>query len=388
MSYATPEKRRILILLGTRPEVIKLAPVIMALRKRDDAFETIVCSTGQHREMFDQAMDGFGLKADLDLGLMTPGQTLAGITSLAFAAVDKALVETQPDAILVQGDTTSAMCGAMCGFYRRITVGHVEAGLRTGDIYSPFPEEVNRSIIGKVAALHFVPTPRSADNLRREAVSDLRIHVTGNTVVDALQWMRARLPKEAPAELPAVAVEAIKGHRLILVTGHRRESFGEGMASMCRALRALSDQFPDSAIIYPVHLNPNVQQPVRELLSDHPRIHLLPPVAYGTLLWLMDRATIILSDSGGIQEEAPSFGKPLLVLRDTTERPEVIEAGCAKLVGTDEARIVQEASLLLNDRAAYAAMSNRQNPFGDGRAAERIASILDESLQGRPARQT
>jgi UDP-N-acetylglucosamine 2-epimerase len=388
MSYANPGKRRILILLGTRPEVIKLAPVIMALRRRNDAFETIVCSTGQHREMFDQAMDGFGLKADLDLGLMTPGQTLAGITSLAFAAVDKALAETNPDAILVQGDTTSAMCGAMCGFYRKITVGHVEAGLRTGDIYSPFPEEVNRSIIGKVAALHFVPTPRSADNLRREAVSDLRIHVTGNTVVDALQWMRAQLPEEAPAELPATAVAAIKGHRLILVTGHRRESFGEGMASMCRALRKLSDQFPDSVIVYPVHLNPNVQQPVRELLSDHPRIHLLPPVAYGTLLWLMDRATIILSDSGGIQEEAPSFGKPLLVLRDTTERPEVIEAGCAKLVGTDEVRIVQEASVLLNDRAAYAAMSNRQNPFGDGRAAERIASILDESLQGRPARQT
>jgi UDP-N-acetylglucosamine 2-epimerase len=317
---------------------------------------------------------------------MTPGQTLAGITSLAFAAVDKALVETKPDCILVQGDTTSAMCGAMCGFYRKIPVGHVEAGLRTGDIYSPFPEEVNRSIIGKVAALHFVPTSKSADNLRRESVPEKQIHVTGNTVVDALLWMRTRLPTEAPAELPAAAVDAIKGHRLILVTGHRRESFGDGMASMCRALRTLSDRFPDSAIIYPVHLNPNVQQPVRELLSDHPRIHLLPPVAYGTLLWLMERANIILSDSGGIQEESPSFGKPLLVLRDTTERPEVIEAGCAKLVGTDEDRIVAEASTLLNDPKAYAAMAGRQNPFGDGRAAERIAGILEESIEVRAVR--
>jgi UDP-N-acetylglucosamine 2-epimerase len=275
------------------------------------------------------------------------------------------------------------MSGAMCGFYRKITVGHVEAGLRTGDIYSPFPEEVNRSIIGKVAALHFVPTSKSAENLRRESVPERQIHITGNTVVDALQWMRARLPSEAPAELPASAVNAIKDHRLILVTGHRRESFGDGMASMCRALRALSDGFPDTAIIYPVHLNPNVQQPVRELLSDHPRIHLLPPVAYGTLLWLMDRANIILSDSGGIQEEAPSFGRPLLVLRDTTERPEVIEAGCAKLVGTDEARIVKEASTLLNDGKAYAAMAGRQNPFGDGTAAEKIANILEATLEVR-----
>lgn len=386
MSHALPPRRRILILLGTRPEVIKLAPVIMALRRRPEKFDTLVCSTGQHREMFDQAMAGFGIKADMDLGLMTPGQTLAGITSLAFAAVDKALVETQPDAILVQGDTTSAMCGAMCGFYRQITVGHVEAGLRTGDIYSPFPEEVNRSIIGKVAALHFVPTTRSADNLRRESVPEKQIHITGNTVVDALQWMRERLPKEAPAELPASAVAAIENHRLILVTGHRRESFGDGMASMCRALRALSDRFPDSAIIYPVHLNPNVQKPVREILSDHSRIHLLPPVAYATLLWLMDRANIILSDSGGIQEEAPSFGKPLLVLRDTTERPEVIEAGCAKLVGTNETRIVEEASVLLNDRAAYAAMAGRQNPFGDGTAAEKIAGILDKSVATQVAK--
>jgi len=369
-------RRRILVLLGTRPEVIKLAPVIMALQRRPADFETIVCSTGQHREMLDQAMNGFGLTADMDLQLMLPGQTLAGITSLAIAAIDKALEKTQPDALIVQGDTTSAMTGALAGFYRKITVGHVEAGLRTGDIFSPFPEEVNRSIIGKVAALHFVPTQRSADNLLREGIKASTVHVTGNTVVDALQWMRERFPTEAPAELPAEVVAGMADKRLLLVTGHRRESFGDGMASMCRALRSLVERFPDTMIVYPVHLNPQVQAPVRAILSNHPRIHLLPPAAYPTLLWLMDKATLILSDSGGIQEEAPSFGRPLLVLRETTERPEVIDAGCAKLVGTDEARITEAATELLSDKTAYAAMAGKANPFGDGTAAERIADLL------------
>lgn len=373
-------KRRILVLLGTRPEAIKLAPVIMSLRKREADFETVVCSTGQHREMLDQAMDAFGLKTDIDLGLMTPGQTLAGISSLAFAAVDRALEDVKPDAILVQGDTTSAMCGAMCGFYRRIVVGHVEAGLRTGQIYSPFPEEVNRSIITKVATLHFVPTERSADNLRREGVPEEQIHLTGNTVVDALQWVRAGLPKEAPAEVPASVAADIGTKRLLLVTGHRRESFGEGMASMCRALRALADRHEDAVIVYPVHLNPNVRQHVFSILKDHPRVHLLEPVSYPTLLWLMDRSTLILSDSGGIQEEAPSFGRPLLVLRDTTERPEVIDAGCAMLVGTDETRIVTEANRLLEDPSAYATMANRKNPFGDGTASEKIATVLQRMV--------
>ncbi|MDB6140672.1 MAG: wecB, partial [Verrucomicrobiaceae bacterium] len=239
------KSHRVLVLLGTRPEVIKLAPVIMALRGRADQIETVVCSTGQHREMFTQAMDGFGLKADIDLGLMTPGQTLASITSQAFAAVDKVVEQVQPTVIIVQGDTTSAMVGAMCGFYRRIAVGHVEAGLRTGDIESPFPEEVNRCIVGKVAALHFAPTQRSANNLLAEGVPAASIHVTGNTVVDALRWMRERLSKEAPAELPAPVVSAISGHRLLLVTGHRRESFGDGIASICKALRTLAEEFPD-----------------------------------------------------------------------------------------------------------------------------------------------
>ncbi len=368
--------KRVLVLLGTRPEAIKLAPVIMELRRRTSEFETVVCSTGQHREMLDQTMKGFEISADMDLGLMTPGQTLAGITSLAVAAIDKALDGTSPDALLVQGDTTSAMCGALCGFYRRIPVGHVEAGLRTGNIYSPFPEEVNRSMIGRIATWHFAPTERSQNNLLAEQISPDRVFVTGNTVVDALQWMRSRLPKEAPAEIPAATFSAMGGKRLILVTGHRRESFGDGMASMCRALRSIADSFPDALIVYPVHLNPQVQKPVKEILSDHPRIHLLPPVAYPTLLWLMEKANIILSDSGGIQEEAPSFGKPLLVLRDTTERPEVLDAGCALLVGTDENRITEEAAKLLNDPQAYNAMANRKNPFGDGSASRQIADIL------------
>ncbi len=370
------KQHRVLVLLGTRPEVIKLAPVIMALRARADQIETVVCSTGQHREMFDQAMNGFGLKADIDLGLMTPGQTLASITSQAFAAVDKVIEQVQPTVLIVQGDTTSAMVGAMCGFYRRISVGHVEAGLRTGDIQSPFPEEVNRCIVGKVASLHFAPTQRSADNLLREGVPAASIHVTGNTVVDALRWMRERLPKEAPAELPAHVVTAIGEHRLLLVTGHRRESFGDGIASICNSLRQLAEEFPDTYVVYPVHLNPNVQQPVRAILSDHPRIALLPPVAYATLLWLMERATLILSDSGGIQEEAPSFGKPLLILRDTTERPEVVDAGCARLIGTTQEAILSNARELLSNAAAYAEMTAKPNPFGDGRAADRIVDAV------------
>ncbi len=366
----------ILVLLGTRPEVIKLAPVVNALRRNTETFETVVCATGQHKEMFTQAMEGFGLKEDINLGLMTPNQTLAGITSLAFSAIDKTLQEVKPDAVIVQGDTTSAMCGAMCGFYRNLVVGHVEAGLRTGKIYSPFPEEANRCIIGKVATMHFAPTEGSANNLRREGVTESAIHVTGNTVVDALHWMRDRLPKEAPAEIPPHVAASIENHRLLLVTGHRRESFGGGMASMCTALRTLADRFPDTTVVYPVHLNPQVQEPVNRLLAGHPRIHLLPPVAYPTLLWLMNRSNLILSDSGGVQEEAPSFGSPLLVLRETTERPEVVEAGCAKLVGTDEQKILEAASTLLSDPVAYAAMANRSNPFGDGHASDRIVDAL------------
>lgn len=369
-------KKRVFIIAGTRPEVIKLAPVVMACRARPEQFDTIYCSTGQHREMLDQANKVFRLAADMDLGLMMPGQSLAGLTGLLFNALDAAIEKVRPDVIVVQGDTTSAMVGAMCGFYRRITVGHVEAGLRTGNIWAPFPEEVNRGIIGKVATLHFAPTEMARDHLLREGVAKESVHVTGNTVVDALQWVRANGALMPTDEITSALRDVIRGKRLILVTSHRRESFGEGLANTCGALLRIVEAFPDTAVVYPVHLNPNVQGPVREMLKNHPRVHLLPPVSYPALLWLMSESCVILSDSGGIQEEAPSFSKPLLVLRDTTERPEVVHAGCAKLVGTDQNRIVTETTRLLSSAAAYAAMAGKPNPFGDGKAGERIADLL------------
>lgn len=368
--------KRVLVIAGTRPEVIKLAPVVMALRALPGKFETIYCSTGQHREMLDQANEVFGLKTDLDLGIMTPGQTLAVLASLLFRELDAVIEKTKPDVIVVQGDTTSAMIGAMCGFFRRITVGHVEAGLRSGDVWSPFPEEFNRSVIAKAAGLHFAPTERSRDHLVREGIPPESIHVTGNTIVDALHWVRENAVLRPSEEIPPALCGIVGTCRLILVSSHRRESFGAGIANICQALLRLVETFPDVVIVYPVHSNPNVQGPVKELLGGHPRIHLLPPVSYPALLWLMSMSTIILSDSGGIQEEAPSFSKPLLILRDTTERPEVVEIGCGKLVGTDPDRIVREASHLLRDEAAYAAMAGGPNPFGDGRAAERIVALL------------
>ena len=368
--------KRALILFGTRPEVIKLAPVVKEFQSRPSEFETIVCSTGQHREMLDQAMRVFDLKADLDLQLMAPNQTLASLTSLLFKAIDKTIEDTRPDAIIVQGDTTSAFVGGMCGFYRRLIVGHVEAGLRTGNIWAPFPEEVNRCIVGKIATQHYAPTERSRQNLLREGVADSAITVTGNTVVDALHWMQRNNALAPTSEIPPHVASAIEGKRMILVTSHRRESFGGGLESTFRSIVRLANEFPDTTFVYPVHLNPNVQAPAKAILADHPRIHLLPPVSYPALLWLMSRSFIILSDSGGIQEEAPSFSKPLLVLRETTERPEAVDAGCAILVGTDEEKIVSHATQLLSDPAAYAAMAGKPNPFGDGLAARRIGDAL------------
>lgn len=369
-------KKRVLVLFGTRPEVIKLAPVIHHLRSRPEEFECIACSTGQHREMLDQALSVFRMKADMDLNLMTPGQTLAGLTSLLFKAIDKAIEDTQPDEIIVQGDTTSAFVGGMCGFYRRIPVGHVEAGLRTGNIWAPFPEEVNRCIVGRIATHHFAPTERSRQNLLREGIAESQVAVTGNTVVDALHWMQSNDALQATNEIPADVVAAMEGRRVILVTSHRRESFGGGLENTFRSIVRLADEFPDTLFVYPVHLNPNVQAPAKAILADHARIRLLPPVSYSALLWLMSKAFIILSDSGGIQEEAPSFSKPLLVLRDTTERPEAVDAGCAILVGTDEEKILTNARRLLSDPAAYAAMAGKPNPFGDGTASRQIADII------------
>jgi len=369
-------KKRILVLAGTRPEVIKLAPVVRELRSRPAQFDTVYCSTGQHREMLDQANDVFGLSPDMDLGIMAPGQQLASLTSMLYTEIDRAIEKTQPDAVIVQGDTTSASVGAMCAFYRRLIVGHVEAGLRTRNVYSPFPEEVNRRIIGVVATHHFAPVERARQNLLREGVDPASVFLTGNTVVDALQWIVSQQSGRSTSEELEAALD---GQRLVLMTSHRRESFGRGLANTCSAVLQLVESHADVTVVYPVHLNPNVREPVADALGHHPRIHLIPPVSYSALLGLMQKAYIILSDSGGIQEEAPSLAKPLLVLRDTTERPEAVEAGCARLVGTDPDVILKNAEELLTDRNAYAEMSRGANPFGDGQAARRIADILADA---------
>ncbi len=371
--------KRILVLFGTRPEVIKLAPVIRELRRHPDTFVCRVCSTGQHREMVQQALDAFGLQLDLQLDAMSSARSLGRLTARLFDDLDPLLETEQPDWLLVQGDTTSAMVGAMCAFYRRIKVGHVEAGLRTYNRWAPFPEEINRTVIGDVADLHFAPTRRSAENLRAAGVPDKSIHVTGNTVVDALLWVSEEVQAAVPPGLDSDVLHALKGKRLVLVTSHRRESFGEGLENICRALRALVERYPDVVIVYPVHLNPNVREPVRRLLGQEPRIKLLEPIGYRPLVYLMQRSYCILTDSGGIQEEAPGFGKPVLILRETTERPEVVEAGCAKLVGTSFDNIFQAACELFDNPSAYQAMATVKNPFGDGTAAQQIVRILAES---------
>lgn len=370
--------RRVLVLFGTRPEVIKLAPVVRTLRQRPTDFVTRVCSTGQHREMVQQALDDFGIKVDVQLDAMAAAKSLGHLTARLFEDIDQLLEIEAPDWIIVQGDTTSAMVGAMCAFYRHIKVGHVEAGLRTYNRWSPFPEETNRTFIGHVADLHFAPTAKSAENLRRAGVSKKSIHITGNTIVDTLRWITEGLNEHVPAGVDADLARFVEGSRLVLVTSHRRESFGEGLENICRALLDTVERYPDAVIVYPVHLNPNVRNPVRRLLGDHSRIKLLEPVGYLPLVWLMRSSFFILTDSGGIQEEAPSLGKPVLILRDNTERPEVIEAGCARLVGTETERIIAGVRDLMENAPAYDAMARAKNPFGDGRAAERIIQILRE----------
>ena len=371
--------KHVLVLFGTRPEVIKLAPVVRALRQRPADFVTRVCSTGQHREMVQQALDAFDLMLDVQLDAMSSAKSLGRLTARLFDDLDQLLETEAPDWVIVQGDTTSAMVGAMCAFYRRIKVGHVEAGLRTGNRWSPFPEEINRTFIGHVADLHFAPTSRSADNLRRSGVPEQSIHVTGNTVVDALLWVSESLKENLPPGLDTDVPHLIDGKRLVLVTSHRRESFGEGLENICRALLGTVERYPDAVIVYPVHLNPNVHNPVYRLLGCHPRIKLLAPVGYLPLVWLMRRSYCILTDSGGIQEEAPSLGKPVLIMRDTTERPEVIDAGCARLVGANAENILAGVSELFENRAAYHAMSRVKSPFGDGQAGRRIAELLSRT---------
>ncbi|HWR02656.1 MAG TPA: UDP-N-acetylglucosamine 2-epimerase (non-hydrolyzing) [Humidesulfovibrio sp.] len=366
---------KVLILAGTRPEAIKVAPVVLALRE-DSRYECVLCSSGQHREMLRQAFADFGLVPDRDLDVMVTGQTLASLSSRLFAEVDRLLVDEAPDWVLVQGDTTTVMCVALCGFYRGIKVAHLEAGLRSFDLQAPFPEELNRRVASIVADLHFAPTDTARENLLAEKIAADRILVTGNTVIDALLYIRDQVRAERGILDPRVQKALAEGKRLVLITGHRRENFGDGFLSICRAIRRLADSHPDTLFVYPVHLNPNVRQPVLELLSDRAGVLLLEPLPYKAFIALMDASTVILTDSGGVQEEAPSLGKPVLVMRDVTERPEGVAAGAAKLVGTDEEVIVAEVSRLLDDPEAYARMTNTINPYGDGRAAQRIIAAL------------
>lgn len=380
--------KTVALVLGTRPEAVKLAPVQSAFAASGRLRPALV-STGQHREMLAQTLAAFGLRAETDLGLMRPGQSLAELAARVTAGVGAWLDAARPAAVLVQGDTTTVLGAAVACAHRRVPFGHVEAGLRTGDMGSPWPEEMNRRVTSVLARWHFCPTAEAAENLRREGVPADRVHVTGNTVVDALlaSLPRARaLPAaETSARLgvpPAFARAFLQesASRWALVTGHRRESFGEGFERICRGLLALVESRPDLGLLYPVHLNPAVQEPVRRLLGGHPRIALIPPADYLDFVWLMDRCAFILTDSGGVQEEAPSLGKPVLVMRDVTERPEGVRAGTSVLVGTDPARIVSESGRLLDDPAELARRSRLPNPFGDGAAAARIVKVLEAAL--------
>lgn len=369
-------KRRLQVLsiFGTRPEAVKMAPVVQALQQ-EPRIEASVCVTAQHREMLDQVLQLFEIRPDFDLNLMRPDQSLAELTAAVFTQLEPVLQEVTPDWILVQGDTTTVMATALLAYYRQIKVGHVEAGLRTFDKWAPFPEEINRRVAGVVADLHFAPTAWARDNLRSEGVADEIIHVTGNTVIDALQSIVSK-PFNVQQLLPDIAAD----RRVILFTAHRRENFGRPLQNIFQALLQIAQRFPDTVIVYPVHLNPNVREPARQMLGGVENIFLLDPLDYLPMVHLMQRAELILTDSGGIQEEAPALGVPVLVLRDKTERPEAIEAGTARLVGTDSKVIVAEATRLLQDQEAYAAMARATNPFGDGHAAERIvAAILDNS---------
>lgn len=365
---------RPLLVFGTRPEAIKMAPVVQACRARPNAIEPLVCVTGQHREMLAQVTGYFGIEHDIDLDLMRPNQSLAGLTARCIERIDEVLAERTPDCVVAQGDTTTVMCASLAAFYRRVPFVHVEAGLRTGDIWSPFPEELNRRVASLTTALHCAPTERSRQNLLREGIADSTIHVTGNTVIDALLWAAAR--ERANGGRWAESYSWLGDRRMVLITGHRRENFGGGFENICRAIAELADRFPDVCFVYPVHLNPNVQEPVQRILSDRGNVHLLPPAPYPEFVWLMDRSTLILTDSGGVQEEAPSLKKPILVMRDSTERPEALDAGAVELVGTNTSRIVAAVSRLLSDPAEYARRQIELNPYGDGNAAERIVDLV------------
>ena len=381
--------KTILLVFGTRPEAIKMCPLVKEFQSNPKDFRTVVCVTGQHREMLDQVLKIFDVSPDYDLNIMQQGQDLYDVTSRVLLGMRDVLKQVQPDIVLVHGDTTTSTAAALAAFYQQIHVGHVEAGLRTNDIYSPWPEEMNRQITGRISTYDFAPTPLSRENLLKENVSDNKITVTGNTVIDALYWVvdRIKQDKQLDADLETILLQAgydthrlQDGKKLVLITGHRRENFGQGFIDMCRAIKDLSNKYPDVDFVYPMHLNPNVRKPIHEVfgenLSDLGNMFFIEPLEYLSFVFLMEKSTIVLTDSGGIQEEAPGLGKPVLVMRNTTERPEALTAGTVKLVGTDYNAILSNVSLLLDSEEAYNNMSHAVNPYGDGLACKRIVDKL------------
>ncbi len=373
---------KVLSVFGTRPEAIKMAPLVNLL-KQDPAIESRVCVTGQHREMLDQVLKLFHIVPEYDLAIMKAGQDLYDVSTSILLNIKPVLRDFQPDIVLVHGDTSTTFAAALACYYEKIAVGHVEAGLRTGNIYSPWPEEANRRLTGAITTLHFAPTATSEQNLLSENVDPAKVFVTGNTVIDALHQVVAKIDadKALSADFASKFPYGADGRRLILVTGHRRESFGSGFENICAALKTIAERFPDADVVYPVHLNPNVREPVFRLLSNSPNVHLIEPQDYLPFVYLMSRSYLVLTDSGGIQEEAPSLGKPVLVMRDTTERPEAVAAGTVKLVGTDEAVIVNEVSKLMTDSHYYQSMSFAHNPYGDGQACLRITDAIKHYFQ-------
>ncbi len=381
--------KKIMLVFGTRPEAIKMAPLVKELQKYPDHFKTIVCVTGQHRQMLDQVLSIFDITPDYDLNIMKQGQDLYDVTSRVLLGLRDVLTESKPDIVLVHGDTSTSTTAALAAFYQQIPVGHIEAGLRTHNVYSPWPEEMNRQITGRIATYHFVPTPLSRSNLIAEGVKEEQIVITGNTVIDALYMVVDKMKKspELDGELKDILkssgydVERLSGgKKLVLITGHRRENFGDGFISMCRAIKTLTESYPDVDFVYPMHLNPNVRQPIYEVfgddLSNLGNMFFIEPLEYLSFVYLMERSTIVLTDSGGIQEEAPGLGKPVLVMRDTTERPEALEAGTVTLVGTDYNKITNKVSSLLDDDTYYNSMSRAVNPYGDGLACKRVVECF------------
>lgn len=372
--------KKVFFVFGTRPEAIKMAPLIIELKKSPAEFDVKICLTGQHREMLDQVMSFFGLSGDYDLNLMKANQTLFDITARALKGLESVYDDYKPDYVIVQGDTTTVLAGALAAYYKKIQVIHLEAGLRSGDLYSPFPEEGNRILVGHIASIHLAPTAASRDNLAREGITK-NVHVVGNTVIDAL-LLGLDLIKRNGDDIYRKHFDFLDlSKRIILVTGHRRESFGEPFENICNAIKTIIETNPDVAVVYPVHLNPNVQEPVKRILAGVKNVYLIPPLDYPYMIWLMSKAYLVLTDSGGIQEEAPALGKPVLVMRDVTERQEGVDAGTARLVGTDYQKIVDGASILLRDGAEYAKMATAINPYGDGTTSSKISQLL-MNIQG------